>query len=220
MVRRRKGNRQSTKSAGKKRTNKMQSRSESARKGHSRRRTPPERTTRGRRERVHGKSSRKRTSVDVRERVFTAVAAVRRAEARGEKLSVTQAARQEGTTVAAIKRFPQLLKRTKPGQPLQVTNNDSYSRTVNIFIPLRLRDGDVRTIKVRGYKEAQQASSYGTTVRRVLGRKLPPSALDEFKGLTVGKEKYPLLTDFNKLKRLTDAGITIPEFYAKAGSAE
>jgi len=219
MVRRRKGNRQSTKSAGKKRTNKMQSRSESARKGRSRR-PAPERTTRGRSERVHGKSSRKPPSLDLRERVFTAVAAVRRAEARGEKLSVTQAARQEGTTVAAIKRFPQLLKRTKPGQPLQVTKNDSYSRSVNIFIPLRLRDGDVRTIKVRGYKEAQLASSYGTTVRRVLGRKLPPSALDEFKGVTIGKEKYPLLTDFNKLKRLTDAGITIPEFYAKAGSAE
>jgi hypothetical protein len=220
MVRRRKGNRQSTKSAGKKRTNKMQSRSESARKGHSRRRTPPERTTRGRRERVHGKSSRKRPSVDVRERAFAAAAAGRQAESRGEKLPVPQVARQEGATVADIKRFPQLLKRTKPGQPLQFTKNDSYSRSVNIFIPLRLRDGDVRTIKVRGYKEAQLASSYGTTVGRVLRGKLPPSALDQFRGVTLGKEKYPLLTDFNKLKRLTDAGITIPEFYAKAGSAE
>lgn len=162
----------------------------------------------------------KRPSIEVRERVFAAVAAVRHAEVRGKKLSVTQAAKQEGTTVAAIKRFPQLLKRTKRGQPLQVSKNDSYSRTVNIFIPLRLRDGDVRTIKVRGYKEAQQASSYGTTVRRVLGGKLPPSALDQFTGVTFGKEKYPLLTDFNKLKRLTDAGITIPEFYGKAGSAE
>src|SRR5262249_49750862 len=160
--------------------------------------------------------SRKRSSVEVRERVFAAVAAVRHAEAHGQKLSVTKAARQEGTTVAAIKRFPQLLKRAKPGQPLQVTKNDSYSRSVNILIPLRLRDGDVRTIKVRGYKEAQLASSYGTTVRRVLRGKLPPSALDQFKGVTVGKEKYPLLTDFNKLKRLTDAGIIIPEFYAKA----
>jgi hypothetical protein len=181
----------------------------------SRHRTAPELKTR-----VNGNGSRKRHSIEVRERVFAAVAAVRRAEARGEKLSVTQAARQEGTTVAAIKSFPQLLKRTKPGQPLQVTKNDSYSRSVNIFIPLRLRDGDVRTIKVRGYKEAQQASSYGTTVRRVLRGTLPPSALEEFKGVTVGKEKYPLLADFNKLKRLTDAGITIPEFYAKAGSAE
>lgn len=166
------------------------------------------------------KGSRKRPTVEVRERVFTAVAAVRRAQARGEKLSVAQAARQEGTTVAAIKRFPQLLKRTTPGQPLQVTKNDSYSRSVNIYIPLRLRDGDVRTVKVRGYKEAQLGSNYATTVRRVLAGKLPPSALDEFKGVTLGKDRYPLLTDFNRLKRLTDAGITIPEFYSKAGNAQ
>jgi hypothetical protein len=170
--------------------------------------------------RINRNGSRKRPSVEVRERVFAAVAAVRHAKVHGKKLSVTQAAKQEGTTVAAIKRFPQLLKRTKRGQPLQVSKNDSYSRSVNIFIPLRLRDGDVRTIKVRGYKEAQQASSYGTTVGRVLRQKLPPSALDKFKGVTVGKEKYPLLTDFKKLKRLTDAGITIPEFYANGGSAE
>jgi hypothetical protein len=189
-------------------------------KGRSRRRTARKRTTRGRRERVRGNGSRKRPSLEVRERVFAAAAAGRQAELRGEKLLVPQVARQEGTTVADIKRFPQLLKRTKPGQPLQFTKNDSYSRSVNIFIPLRLRDGDVRTVRVRGYKEAQLASSYGTTVWRVLRGKLPPSALDEFKGVTIGKEKYPLLTDFNKLKRLTDAGITIPEFYAKAGSAE
>src|SRR5204862_2118604 len=100
----------------------------------SHRRTLPELITLGRMDRVHGKSSRKPPSLDVRERVFTAVAAVRRADARGEKLSVTQAARQEGTTVAAIKRFAQLLKRTKPGQPLQVTKNDSYFRNVNILI--------------------------------------------------------------------------------------
>jgi len=186
----------------------------------SKRRKSSGRETRALRQSVQRKGSRKPPPFEVRERVFAAVAAVRRAEARGEKLSVSQAARQEGTTIAAIKRFRQLLKRTKPGQPLQVTKNDSYSRTVNIFIPLRLRDGDVRTIKVRGYKEAQLGSSYGTTVRKVLAGELPSSALDEFRGVTLGKEKYPLLTDFNKLKRLTDAGITIPEFYAKAGSAE
>lgn len=169
---------------------------------------------------THRKRSRRPATVEVRERVFAAVAAVRHAEARGKKLSVTQAARQEGTTVDAIKRFPQLLKRTKPGQPLQVTKNDSYSRTVNIYIPLRLRDGDVRTVKVRGYKEAQRGSHYATTVRKVLAGKLPPSALDEFKGVTLGKEKYTLLTDFNKLKRLADAGIIIPEFYAKTGNAQ
>jgi hypothetical protein len=186
----------------------------------SKRRAAPKPKVRVHEQPIQRKRSRKRPSIEVRERVFAAVAAGRRAELRGEKLSVTQAAKQEGTTVADIKRFPQLLKRTKRGQPLQFTKNDSYSRSVNIFIPLRLRDGDVRTIKVRGYKEAQLPSSYGTTVGRVLSGKLPPSALDKFKGVTVGKEKYPLLTDFNKLKRLTDAGITIPEFYAKGGSAE
>jgi len=164
-------------------------------------------------------TARKPSSREVGERVSAAVAAVRRAEARGQKLSVSQAARQEGTTVAAIKLFPQLLKRTKPGQPLQVTKNDTYSRSVNILIPLRLHDGDVRTIKVRGYKEAQQASSYATTVKKVLQGKLPPSALDEFKGVTLGRERYPLLTDIKKIKRLADAGISIVEFYAQPGDA-
>src|SRR5437868_4400561 len=188
-------------------------------KRHSKRQTALERKTRVRRGRVHGEGSRKAASLEVRERVFGAASAVRRAEASGEKLSVSQAARQEGTTVAAIKRFPQLLKRTKPGQPLQVTSNDSYSRNVNILIPLRLHDGDVRTIKVRGYKEAQRTSRYGTIVGKVLKRKLPPSALDEFRGVTVGKEKYPLLTDLNKIRRLADAGITIVEYCGNSGSA-
>jgi hypothetical protein len=171
------------------------------------------------RQSVHRNGSHKRGSVEVRERVFAAVAAVRHAEARGEKLSLTQAAQQEGTTVAAIKRFPQLLKRTKPGQALQVTKNDSYSRTVNILIPLRLRDGDVRTVTVRSYKEAQLGSKYATTIAKVHANKLPPSALDQFKGVTLGKEEYPLLTDFNKIKRLADAGISVVEYYGKPGSA-
>jgi len=161
--------------------------------------------------------ARKPSSLELREQVFAAVAAVRRAEARGQKLSVSQAARQGGTTVAAIKRFPQLLKRTKPGQPLHVTKNDTYSRSVNILIPLRLHDGAVRTVKVRGYKEAQQASAYATAVKKVLQHKLPPSALDEFKG--VGRQKYPLLADYKKIKRLADAGISIVEFYGKPGGA-
>ena len=54
---------------------------------------------------------------------------------------------------------------------------------------------------------------------KVLKRKLPPSALDEFRGVTVGKEKYPLLTDLNKIRRLADAGITIVEYYGNPGSA-
>jgi hypothetical protein len=160
--------------------------------------------------------SRKRDP-EVRKRVFNAVAAKRRADERGEKLSLTEAARQEGTTVAAIRQFPQLLKRTKRGQPLQVTKGDIYSRPVNVYIPLRLKDGDVRTVEVRGYKEAQLASRYLATITKVAANKLPPSALDEFKGVTLGRDEQPLLTDWKKIKRLIDFGITITEFYAKPG---
>jgi antitoxin (DNA-binding transcriptional repressor) of toxin-antitoxin stability system len=156
---------------------------------------------------------------EVRKRVFNAVAAKRRADERGEKLSLTEAARQEGTTVAAIRRFPQLLRRIKRGQPLQVTKGDTYPRPVNVYIPLRLKDGDVRTVMVRGYKEAQLASRYLATIAKVAGNKLPPSVLDEFKGVTLGSEKQPLLADWKKIKRLIDFGITIPEFYGKPGGA-
>ena len=154
---------------------------------------------------------------EVRKRVFNAVAAKRRANERGEKLSLTEAARQEGTTIASIRQFPQLLKRTKPGQPLQVTKNDTYTRSVNVYIPLRFKDGDVRTVNVRGYKEAQLASDYNITVNLVLAKKLPPSALDRFKDIRLGREQYSLATDITKIKRLVDAGITVTEFYAMPG---
>jgi len=162
-----------------------------------------------------GSPRREAPSSGVRERVFAAVAAVRRAHERGKKLSISKAAGQEGTTVAAIKRFPQLLKRTKPNKPPEVTAGDSYRRRVHIYIPLRFRDGDVRTVAVYSYNEAQLGSRYLHTVDQVRRGKLPPSALDEFKGVRLGREKYPLLTDWEKIKRLTDAGITVTEFYAK-----
>jgi hypothetical protein len=166
----------------------------------------------------HSDRSRKRDP-EVRKHVFNAVAAKRRANERGEKLSLTEAARQEGTTVAAIRQFPQLLKRTKPGQPLQVTKNDTYTRSVHVYVPLRLKDGDVRRVKVRGYKEAQLASRYLNTITKVAANKLPPSALDEFKGVTLGRDEQPVLADWKKIRRLIDAGITITEFYAKPGGA-
>jgi len=54
-------------------------------------------------------------------------------------------------------------------------------------------------------------------VNKVLRGKLPPSALKEFEGVAFGKEKQPVLTDWQRIKRLAEVGIGIDEFYVEPG---
>ena len=146
----------------------------------------------------------KPTRPETRRKVFAAAALVRRGEA-----SLSEALQQEHTSLRSFLKFSQLYRR-QPDGTLRVTKGDTYARPVNIYIRLRYRDGDIRTVKTRSYKEAQQASRYVVTVGKV-----PPSALKEFEGITFGREKYPVLTDFAAIKRLAEAGIRIDEFYAE-----
>ncbi len=157
--------------------------------------------------------SGKRTRPETRRKVFAAAALVRRGEA-----SLPEALRQEHTTLGSLLKFPGLYRRRADGT-IQVTKGDTYKRRVNIYIPLRYREGDVRAVTVYSYKESQLGSQYLATVEKVRRGKLPRSALKQFEGITFGREKHPVLTDFTAIKRLAEAGIRIEEFYAEpAGS--
>lgn len=80
--------------------------------------------------------------------MFAAAALVRRGEA-----ALSEALRQESTSLRSFLKFPQLYRR-QPDGALRVTKGDTYKRHVNIYIPLRFRDGDVRTVAVHSYREA------------------------------------------------------------------
>ena len=155
---------------------------------------------------------RKPVPYEQKKAAFAAVAEARRLADAGQPYDLRKLAREHGTTLATIHRFPQLTKR---GRSLEVTAGDIYSRRLNIYIPLKFRDGDIRTVTARNYKDSQLISRYATTIDKVKTGKLPPSALDEFKGLTVGREKQPLLADWSRIKRLLDADINITELYSR-----
>jgi hypothetical protein len=87
----------------------------------------------------------RKLSPKVRERAFAAAAAVRRGESK-----LRTALKQQDIKLSEFKQFRQLWYRDKRGRT-QVTKNDTYSRSVNVYIPLRLKDGDVRAVKVHGY---------------------------------------------------------------------
>jgi hypothetical protein len=148
---------------------------------------------------------------ETRRRVLAAAALVRRGEA-----TLSEALGQEHTTLTSFLKFPGLYRRRLDGT-IQVAKGDTYKRDVKIYVPLRYRDGDVRSVTVHSYKEAAFASRYDQTVNKVLRGKLPPSALKEFEGVAFGKEKQPVLTDWQRIKRLAEAGIRIDEFYVEPG---
>jgi hypothetical protein len=162
---------------------------------------------------LRGHRGGKPATPQTRRKVFAAAALVRRGEA-----SLPEALRQEQTSLRSFLKFPQLYRR-QPDGTLRVTNGDTYKRHVKIYIPLRFRDGDVRTVAVHSYKEAAFASRFVETVEKVRRGKLPPAALKEFDDVRFGREKYRPLTDFTAIKRLADAGIRIDEFYAEPGGS-
>jgi hypothetical protein len=101
-------------------------------------------------------------------------------------------------------KFPGLY-RVQPDGSIRVKLGDTYKRQVQIAIPLRLMDGDTRTLSVRSSREATIAGQYANAVKKVLARKADPAILEQFKGVTVGGHR--LLTDVAALRRVADAGL-------------
>src|SRR5947209_15777403 len=95
-------------------------------------------------------------SFDVKKRAFHALARMRH-----DDLSLSQAAREEGTTPETIKKYLAAgLRRSKDGT-WTATENDRYIREVMLPGP----NGPV-IVRAHGYKEAQTASNYLASLAR------------------------------------------------------
>jgi len=130
-------------------------------------------------------------------RGFAAINRVRK----GHSKSLSSAARAEGTTVATIRDLlPSALLPTRPGQRVRVRASDRYSARVEIIT----KTGPLVTT-ARGSRERDLAGEHRATAFRVLEGKLAPSALEQYRGKTVGG--HELIADFDMLAPLAQAGV-------------
>ena len=134
---------------------------------------------------------------DERVRGLSAINRFRRGEAR----SLSAAARAEGTTLEAIRAlFPKAIIQDQPGGRIGVTPSDRYSAKVQV-----LTNEGALSITARGSRERELAGRHRATVMRVLRRQEPPSALEQFRGRTVGGQE--LISDFELLSTFAQAGV-------------
>lgn len=120
---------------------------------------------------------------------------------RGQSKTLSAAARAEHTTVRSIrKNLPAALMRSRRGGHIRVSAGDPYSALVQITID----DGPL-DVKARGYRQRELAGRHRSVVAKVLEGKLPPSALEQFRGLRVGG--HELLSDADRLCTLASAGV-------------
>ena len=139
-------------------------------------------------------SSSSDRSFEAKQRSFHAVARVRH-----DRLSPSQAAREEGTTLATIKKYlPATLRKTRTGRWV-VTKSDTYVRVLSLPGP----HGPV-IVHAHGSKEAQFASSYLASLKRWTKTE-KPYELAPFHGKKVGG--FELITASRTLRALSDAGL-------------
>jgi hypothetical protein len=118
---------------------------------------------------------------------------------RGEASSLSAAARAEGTTVDAIRNwFPDAITQDDRGGRIGVKPSDRYSAKVQI-----LANEGALSVMARGSRERELAGRHRATVLRVLRGQEPPSALEQYRGKTVGG--HELVSDFELLSALAQA---------------
>jgi hypothetical protein len=121
------------------------------------------------------------------------------ARARRDGISPSQAAGEEGTTLATIKKYlPAALRRSETGRWV-VSKSDRYGRLLSLPGP----QGPV-TVRARGSKEAQFASAYLASLTR-WARTEKAYELAPFHGKKVGD--FELITAARTLRPLRDAGL-------------
>jgi hypothetical protein len=129
-------------------------------------------------------------------RGFAAINRVRRGKAK----SLSAAARAEGTTVRTIGRLlPAALVKRRRGGRVRVRASDPYSERVEILTDLGPLD-----VTARGSRERELAGRHRSVYLKVLRGDLPASALDEFRGKTVGGHR--LISDPDLLFTLAKGG--------------
>jgi hypothetical protein len=146
---------------------------------------------------IAGKTQRRQSHHrhEARLRGFAAINRVKR----GKSKSLSAAARAEGTTLRTIeKRLPAAVYRDAKGR-IRVKAGDPYSEWVEIMTDL----GPLNA-KARGSRQRELAGRHRAVWMKVLRRDLPPSALEEFRGKTVGG--HELLSDSDRLFTLAKGG--------------
>jgi hypothetical protein len=120
---------------------------------------------------------------------------------RGKSKSVSLAARAEGTTVRSIRKLLPAALIQDSGRRIRVKASDPYSAKVEIMTD----SVALEVVKARGSRERERAGRHRVTVMRVLRGELPPSALEEFRGKTVGGKH--LVVDFEQVSNFGQAGL-------------
>jgi len=131
---------------------------------------------------------------EAKKRTFHAIARVRH-----DGHSPSQAASDEGTTLATIKKYlPATLRKTRTGRWV-VTKSDRYVRLLSLPGP----HGPV-IVRAHGSEEARFASAYLASVKR-WGKTRKSYELAPFHGKQVGD--FQLITASRTLHALDDAGL-------------
>lgn len=139
--------------------------------------------------------ARARLSPQQQEARLRGLAAINRVR-RGESKSLSSAARAEGTSVGTIRRLlPAALLQHRPGGRIRVKAGDPYSALVKI-----ITDMGAVVVSARGSRERELAGRHRSVLGRVLQGELPPSALEEFRGVKVGGRE--LVSDYDQLRSL------------------
>ena len=120
---------------------------------------------------------------------------------RGESKTLSSAARAEGTSLTTIRRLlPSAVLQDRPGGRIRVKASDRYSARVEIMTDL----GPLQ-VTACGSRQRELAGRHRATVMRVLQGKEPVSALEQFRGKTVGG--HELISDFDLLSAHAQAGL-------------
>jgi len=146
---------------------------------------------------------------EVRVRSLAAINRVRR----GQSKTLSAAARAERTTVRSIRQnLPAALIQGRPGRRIRVKAGDPYSQLVEI-----MTDSGPLDVSARGSRQRELAGRHRSVAIRVLGGKLPPSALEEFRGAKVGG--HELLSDPDRLFEIGKRGLPLDALYVSPESS-
>jgi hypothetical protein len=146
----------------------------------------------------HSNSRKRHASRRQQDERVRCLAAINRYR-RGEASSLSAAAVAEGTTVDAIRnRFPDAITQDDRGGRIGVKPSDRYSAKAQI-----LTNEGALSVTARGSRERELAGRHRATVLRVLRGQEPTSALEQYRGKTVGG--HELVSDFELLSALAQA---------------
>jgi hypothetical protein len=140
-------------------------------------------------------------------RGFAAINLVRR----GKSKTLSAAARAERTTIRSIRKNLPAALMQGPGRRIRVKAGDPYSTLVGI-----MTDSGPLDAKARGSRQRELAGRHRSVVTKVLAGKLPPTALEQFRGMQIGG--HELLSDADRLFTIAKSGLPLDALYVSPGT--